>query len=100
MARRRLITRTVKTRTVTVLGIDTEAAEPINMEITYTPPMNDPKKELEYVRTLGETDTFKIGAIVNRVDDKKTFGMEEQFFIEHAFPMTRVTRGKIDIEEV
>ena len=97
MARRRLITRTVKTRTVTVLGIDTETAEPMNKEIMYTPPMKDPKKELEYVKALVETDTYKIAAIVNRIDDEKTLGMEEQFFIEHAFP---VTRGKTDIEEV
>ena len=69
----------------------------MNKEITYTPPMNDPKNELEYVKTFGETDTYKIAAIVNRIDDEKTLGMEEQFFIEHAFP---VIRGKTDIEEV
>ena len=97
MARKRFITRTFKTRTVTVLGIDTETAEPMNKEIIYTPPVDDPKKELEYVKTLGETDTYKIAAIVSRVDDEKILGMEEQFFIEHAFP---VTRGKTDIEEV
>lgn len=94
---RRLITRTVKTRTVTVLGVDTETAESSNEEIVYGPPINDPKKELEYVKTVGETDTYKIVAIVDRVDDEKILGMEEQFFIEHAFP---VTRGKTDIEEV
>lgn len=97
MARRRLITRTIKTRTVTVFGIDTETGEPMNKEITYTPPMNDPKKELKYLKTLGETDTYKIAAIARRVDDEKILGMEEQFFIEHAFPVTRV---KTNIEEV
>jgi len=97
MARKRLITRTIKTRAVTVLGIDTETAEAMNREITYTPPIDDPKKELERVKLLGETDTFKIVAIVNRVDDEKIFGMEEQFFIEHA---SLVTRGKTGIEEV
>lgn len=97
MARKRFITRTVKTRTVTVLGLDTNTAEPMNKEIIYTPPLDNPKKELEYVKALGETDTYKIAEIVRRVDDKKILGMEEQFFIEHAFP---VTRGKTGIEEV
>lgn len=97
MARKRLITRTVKIRAVTVLGIDAETAEPMSKEIIYTPPMDDPKKELEYVKTLGETDTYKIASIVRRVDDEKILGMEEQFFIEHAFP---VARGKTNIEEV
>lgn len=97
MARRRMITRTIKTRTVTVLGIDTETAEPANKQLTYTPPIDDSKKELDYVKALGETETFKIAAIVNRIDDEKVLGMEEQFFIEHAIP---VSRGKSEIEEV
>lgn len=99
MSRKRMVTRTIKSRTVTVLGIDIETAEPSNKEVTYTPIIENTAKELAKVKSLIETDTYKVATIVNRVDTEQVLGMTEQFFLEHAEP---VQRGKADeeIEEV
>lgn len=99
MARKRMITRTIKSRTVTVLGIDIETAEPSNKEVTYTPIIDNPAKELAKVKSLVETDTYKVATIVSRTDAEQILGMTEQFFLEHA---ELVTRGKAneEIEEV
>lgn len=100
MARKRMITRTIKSRTVTVLGIDIETAEPCNKSVTYTPIIDKPDKELAKVKELIETETFKVAAIVNRADSEQILGMTEQFFLENAVPVTRGKQGEDEIEEI
>ena len=84
MARRSIITRTVKGTEVTVLGMNTETAEPEN--VTYVIPGNyekvvdekavfDTKKLLKVVKASYDTETFANVKIVDCKNVDKIYGM-------------------------
>lgn len=95
--RKRMVTRTITYRTVTVLGLDTETAEPSNKSVIYTPPIDNARKELAHVKELLETDTYSVAKIVEREDTEKIFGMPEELFLQYATPVTRC-KAKTDEE--
>ena len=104
MARRSIITRTVKGTEVTVLGINTETAEPENA--TYVIPGNyekvvdekavfDTKKLLKVVKEAYDTETFANVKIVHCKTGDKIYGMWEEDFIANAFELDPKTRKPI-----
>ena len=84
--RKPVITRTVSTLNVTVLGMDTVSCEPMNktFPVYESEVPHDEAKLFNYIRKMYETDTFKISAIVNKDAVSKTYSMPLNKFIEEA----------------
>lgn len=84
--RKPVVTRTINTLNVTVLGMDTVSCEPM----TKTYPVyesevpKDEEKLFNYIRKMYETDTFKISAITDKCPVSKTYRMPLSKFIEEA----------------
>lgn len=75
--RKPIVTRTIRTLNITVLGMDTVSHEPM----TKTYPVyeseapKDEAKLFNYIRKMYETDTFKISAITDKTPVTKTYVM-------------------------
>lgn len=84
--RKPVVTRTISTLNITVLGMDTVSHEPM----TKTYPVYEseaPKDEAKlftYIRKMYETDTFKISAITNKAAVTKTYSMPLSTYIAEA----------------
>lgn len=84
MARKRMVTRTIKTSEIFVLLIDTENLEPYNETVVIPTVYKDEKKLKEAVEELVVTDTVRLVDICNVKIVEKLYGMDEQKFIEVA----------------
>ena len=84
--RKPVVTRTISTLNVTVLGMDTVSCEPM----TKTYPVyeseapKDEAKLFNYIRKMYETDTFKISAITDKTVDTKTYVMPLSKYLAEA----------------
>lgn len=84
--RKPVVTRTISTLNITVLGMDTVSCEPM----TKTYPVyeseapKDEAKLFNYIRKMYETDTFKISAITDKTAATKTYAMPLSKYIEEA----------------
>ena len=77
--RERLVTRTIKTYSVTALCFDMGAGKPTTCEFTLS--AMDYENQLSYVRGKCETDEIKI-ITVNSVEEKETlYAMSEKDFV-------------------
>lgn len=107
MARRAIVTRTVMGTQVTVLGLDTETAEPENrtyiLSGTYRKESKDAegkvisssvdeKKLLKDVKKTYDTDIFQNVKIVSVEPVNKLYGMWEEDFIANAMELDPETR--------
>lgn len=92
------VTRTITTLNITVLGMDTDACEP--MTKTYPVYMSEvPKDEAKlfnYMRKMYETDTFKILAITDKKTTTKTYTMSLIKYIEEAEEVITDKAGTTD----
>lgn len=84
MARKRMVTRTIKTSEILVLLIDTEKLEPYNETVVIPAVYKDEKKLKKAVEELVVTDTVRLVDICNVNIVEKLYGMEEEKFIEVA----------------
>lgn len=84
--RQPVITRTIKTANVSVLGVDLTIAEVVNKTFpVYASELpKDPTKRFNYIRKMYETDTFKVSQIVDITDTEKTYSMPLAQFLELA----------------
>lgn len=111
MARRAIVTRTVSGTQISVLGINTETAEPENrtyiLSGTYTKETKgadgkvissvfDEKKALKDVQKAYDTDDFKNVKIVDHQRVDKLYGMWEEDFIANAMELDPETRKPIE----
>lgn len=105
MARKRVVTRTIKGTEVSVLGINTETTEPET--VTYVIPGNfqraenekavyDYKKLLKAVKERYDTETFSNVKVVDAKNVDKLYGMFEDEFIAKAMEMDPKTRKFYD----
>ena len=80
------ITRTIKTANVSVLGADLEMSELVNKTFpVYASEFpKKPEKQLEYMRKMYESDSFKISQIVDITTTEKTYSMPLAQFLELA----------------
>ena len=84
--RKPVVTRTISTLNITVLGMDTVSCEPM----TKTYPVyeseapKDEAKLFNYIRKMYETDTFKISAIIDKTAVTKTYAMPLSQYIAEA----------------
>ena len=84
MARRRMVTRTIKQTEVTFLAIDTEEMEPYNDTVLIPSVIKDEKKLEKTVREAVNTDTVKFVEIVKTDIVENYYGMPEEDFIAQA----------------
>lgn len=84
--RKPVITRTIKTANVSVLGVDLTITEVVNRTFpVYASELpKDPTKQFEYIRKMYETDTFKVSQIVDIKEEENTFSMPLAQFLELA----------------
>lgn len=84
--RKPVITRTIKTANVSVLGVDLTITEVVNRTFpVYASELpKDNTKRFEYVRKMYETDTFKVSQIVDIKEEDKTFSMPLEDFLRLA----------------
>ena len=80
------ITRTIKTANVTVLGADLGISELVNktFPIYASEFPKNPEKQIEYMRRMYETDSFKISQIVDITTTEKTYTMPLAQYLELA----------------
>lgn len=84
--RKPVVTRTISTLNITVLGMDTVSCE--CMSKTYpvyeSEAPKDEAKLFNYIRKMYETDTFKISAIIEKTVVTKTYTMPLSKYIAEA----------------
>lgn len=99
MARKPMITRTIKTTKVVVLGMDITTAEPENRTVVLARTYPSMEKLLAAAKAAAETDTYKVAHVVSSEVIEQLYGMSEQQFVELAQPIIRPADGSDDIAE-
>lgn len=84
MARVPQVTRTIQTTNVSVLCMDIQNREPINIDVVLPRTYKDDETMLKAVKKIAETDTIKPVQIVSSMVQETLYGMSEQDFISHA----------------
>ena len=84
--RKPAVTRTINTLNVTVIGMNIDSCEPMNMTypVYESEVPKDETKLFNYIRKMYETDSFKISAITEKTRVTKTYTMPLSKFIEEA----------------
>ena len=84
--RKPAVTRTINTLNVTVIGMNIDSCEPMNMTypVYESEVPKDETKLFNYIRKMYETDSFKISAITDKTRVTKTYTMPLSKFIEEA----------------
>ena len=84
--RKPCITRTIKLVNVTVLGADLDMSELVNKTFpVYASEFpKKPEKQIEYIRKMYESDSFKISQIVDITVVEKTYTMPLAQYLELA----------------
>lgn len=85
MARKRMVTRTIKTAEVDVLCMDIVKAEPCKVSVTVSATYKDNADLLKQVSKVVDKDNeLKAVSILNVTVKETLYGMDEQKFIEGA----------------
>lgn len=84
MARVPQVTRTIQTTNVSVLCMDIQNREPVNIDVVLPRTYKDDETMLNAVKKIAETDTIKPVQIVSSMVQETLYGMSEQDFISHA----------------
>lgn len=86
MARKRMVTRTVKGESLRVLCVDTVTRETTERTVIVTEKFNNDSKKLVHIATMFDATmkTVKPVAIIESTPVSKRYGMPEELFIELA----------------
>ena len=84
MAKERMITRTVETKEVEVMTVNTETAEVKIDVIVVGVDYNKATDTLKYLRKHYETETVKIVSVIKETVSTKLYGIPENDFIRLA----------------
>ena len=95
MARKPMVTRTIKVTQACVLCLDIEQGEPCTREVTLSRTYKNDEAILKAAKAAVDTDTLKAVSISKSWVEEKLLGMPEDFFIAHA---TAIVRRKPDAE--
>lgn len=88
MARKPMVTRTIKATNVTLMVVDTESAEVGNHTLTLPRTYKDNKEIMKMVAPMFEDSTIKPVAVVDAEIVTARYGMLETDFIQYAHIMT------------
>lgn len=99
--RKPMVTRTISTLSITVLGMDAVSCEPMTKTypIYESEAPKDEAKLFNYIRKMYETDTFKISAITAKTAVTKTYSMPLSKYIEEAEEVTTHKEDKTQTVE-
>lgn len=81
MAKPAMVTRTIESTEVTVLGLDLELGEPTQKVITIPGTYKDDAKLLKAAQATLDTDTYKAVSVVHSEVKEHVYGMTEADFI-------------------
>ena len=98
MARKPMVTRTIKTTKVNVLCLDVVAGEPFNKMVTLPRTFSDEKKLMKAVHENVDTETIKAVHIVDKQEVTSLYGMSESDFIASAKELDPESRKIIEQE--
>lgn len=96
MARKPMVTRTIKTTQAVVLCLDVETAEPRNQELTLPRTYKNDDEVLRQAKLALETDTLKVVHVVSAKAIEKLYGMTEHEFINFAKEMPGRTKKETE----
>lgn len=95
MARKPMVSRTVKSTTVTCLCVDTVAEQTVEKTVTV-PRVHKEDKLLKVVKEYLDNDEFKVVSIKSFEVSELLYGMTEKEFIENAKILDKETRKPIE----
>ena len=84
MARKPMVTRTIKTTNVDIMCLNVQTGEPSTVSVTLGGVYKDEKAILKAAKAIVETDVIKGVHIVNTEINEALYGMTEQQFVENA----------------
>lgn len=87
MARKRIVSRSIKAVVYDVLCLNVETAEPFNTEITLNAAVKG-KDVMKKIRSLVDSETVKAVHVVGETAINKVLAMDEEDFIANAYEIT------------
>lgn len=87
MARKRMVTRTIKTTDVTLLCMDIETAEACNRTAQLSKICKNEDEMIELAKPLFKGESIRPVHVVDYKTSERKYGMEESDFIAHAVEM-------------
>lgn len=96
MARKAIVSRTIKATKCNVLCVDTETAQTEEREVTVSRTYNDPKKLLKKVQSIVDTDTYKAVQVTSTEVVEQRYGMSEEDFIKYSEVLPPLPATKSD----
>ena len=99
MARKPMVTRTLKSTTVVALCMDVVKCEPENKTLTIARTFKDDNSALKVLKNKYETDTLKVVHVVSRTETEELYGMTEEDFIKYAVILDKETRKAFEQAE-
>ena len=84
MYKPKYVTRTIKTKVVTVLWVDLETNETHTSDVEVPGHLPSEDKIIEYVRMVCDTSQYKPVLIVREVEKEALYKMTEENFVKHA----------------
>ena len=84
MARKIYVTRTMKSTRASILCMDIEQAEPMNVEVVLPTILKDEKDILKRARAVIDTDSVKAVAVVAFEPEYAMYKMPIETFLAHA----------------
>lgn len=89
MARKPMVTRTMKTTKVYLLCLDVESGEPQNESVILPRTYKSEADMLKKAKEIIETDTLKAVHVVGYEVDAQLYGMTEDKFLANADPINK-----------
>lgn len=99
MARKPMVTRSVKGTRVTLMALDIETAEPLNITYVVTKHYKNDEVLLKRLKEVHDTDTVKLVAIVAKESVNTLYGMPEDDFMANAIELDPQTRQPYKIPD-
>lgn len=99
MARKRVVTRTIKATRVTARVIDVTTENIENRVFTLASVWKDDEKLLKKIKKQEETDTLKVISIVAKETIEEKRYMSEEDFIAHSVPYADDVEAEEENEE-
>ena len=95
MARKPMVTRTIKTTKCTVMCANIQTAECENKVVVLPRTFSEPKKLDKAVHEAVDTESLKVVSVVASEEIETLYGMDEQDFINNAKVLDKETRKEI-----
>lgn len=84
MARQAMVTRTITTTEVAVMGVNTVSGETFTVNHTLPRTYKDDNAVLKKVQSLFDTEDVKHVHVISTTENETLYGMPEEEFILHA----------------